>query len=118
MILLLKSNSDDECPICLESYNKYIQFNCSHIVCFICYETMLKFKYNKHCPICRQEIYISINIIDIPTIQTIPNTNNEANIPNTNNEANIVLQYKSLFSIVIIIIITITTLLITIYSTP
>jgi len=44
---------DEECPICLERMKHLIVLDCSHSVCFNCYNHMI----HHTCPLCRSPIY-------------------------------------------------------------
>ena len=50
------NNNMSECPICFETVNTYCYYECTHLVCSICYECCINVNHYT-CSICRAEIY-------------------------------------------------------------
>ena len=44
-----------ECPVCLETKNKFIWFECAHHVCSDCSARMTQFHHTE-CPVCRHPV--------------------------------------------------------------
>ena len=53
----------EQCPICLcDSLKNLFRSKCNHVICYNCWETLLK--YNQKCPICRSRVVLEDLIKD------------------------------------------------------
>ena len=50
------NNNISECPICLETVNTYCYYECTHLICSLCYEGCNRVNHYT-CSICRARIY-------------------------------------------------------------
>ena len=64
-ILNTCKNNLDNCPVCLETKDKYQFMRCGHLICDVCLGTITSMpKQHRKCPVCRRKISFKLKELD------------------------------------------------------
>ncbi|NXL45864.1 HLTF factor, partial [Podilymbus podiceps] len=75
MKLVLRSGSDEECAVCLESLTLPVITRCAHVFCKPCiFEVIRSEQPNAKCPLCRNELRIE-HLVECPLEEEIDSSN-------------------------------------------